>query len=173
MSYLPNALSLSRLLLAALLLVAVQESQWWVAASLFAAAAITDLADGYLARRLGIASPLGGVIDHTCDAIFVTVALAALAAQALLHWLLPVLIPLAFIQYVVDSRIWAGLALRASFLGRWNGVAYFVLAGYAIGVLVVGDEFLLQSVGWLAWVLIGSTVLSMLDRLLAVLRVVR
>ena len=40
---------------------------------------------------------------------------------------LPGLVAAAFVQYTLDSRALAGQRLRASALGRWNGIAYFVL----------------------------------------------
>ena len=49
------------------------------------------------------------------------------AAMLLLSPILPALIPFAFGQYVVDSYVWhRQRQLRASFLGRWNGIFYFV-----------------------------------------------
>ena len=48
---------------------------------------------------------------------------------------------LAFVQYAVDSRVQESRPLRASSLGRWNGIAYFVL----LGVPVLRD-----ALGWLS-----------------------
>jgi phosphatidylglycerophosphate synthase len=163
-----NLLTACRFCLAAPSAVAIVHAAWPLAALLFALAVATDLADGALARRLGQASPLGGLLDHATDACFVAITLAALAAAGLVPWPLPVLVPLAFLQYALDSRALAGRPLRASRLGRWNGIAYFVIAG---GVLL--DR--LTGVDWagadlwraLGWVLVASTLLSMLDRTLA------
>ena len=81
------------------------------------------------------------------------------------------MIAAAFLQYAVDSRALAGLPLRASQLGRWNGIAYFVL----LGIPVVRDGL---GIGWppaglvlaLGWLLVASTAASMGDRLLALFR---
>lgn len=54
-----------------------------------------------------------------------TAGLAALVARGEVPWPLPGLVALAFVQYVIDSRADRGARLRASVLGRWNGIAYF------------------------------------------------
>ncbi|MCZ6463409.1 MAG: CDP-alcohol phosphatidyltransferase family protein [Proteobacteria bacterium] len=138
---------------------------------IFALAVASDFADGRLARRRGEASALGGLLDHATDATFVSLGLGALAYGGLVPALLPFLVAAAFLQYTLDSRALAGQPLRTSFLGRWNGVAYFVL----LGIPVVRD-FL--GLGWpppalvhgLGWLLVASTAASMCDRALALRR---
>ena len=135
---------------------------------LFWSAVATDYVDGPVARRRGEASRLGGVLDHTTDALFVSAGLAAYAAQGVVPAPLPVLVILAFTQYALDSRVLAGRSLRTSFIGRWNGIAYYVL----LGVPVVQGGL---SLGWppaglvrfLGWVLVVSTLVSMTDRAVA------
>lgn len=50
------------------------------AASVFAAAAVTDWADGYLARRLGATSAFGAFLDPVADKLMVCTAFVCLAA---------------------------------------------------------------------------------------------
>jgi hypothetical protein len=105
------------------------------------------------------------------DAAFVSLGLAALALRGEGPALLPALVALAFLQYTLDSRVPLGRPLRASALGRWNGIAYFV----PIGTVVVRDALglawppagLVRALGWL---LAASTLLSMADRALALRR---
>lgn len=166
-----NALTALRLLAAPLCAAAIATGADAAAGLLFALAVVTDYVDGPLARRRGEASAFGGLLDHATDATFVSLCLAALAYRGAAPALLPLLIPLAFVQYMLDSRALAGAPLRASFLGRWNGIAYFV----ALGIPVVRDAL---SIGWppdawvlaFGWVLVASTLASMSDRALALLR---
>lgn len=135
---LANAISGARLVLAPMSVHAILTGRWALAAGVFAAAVASDFADGPLARRRGTASALGGVLDHGADALFVAVTLWALAyAEAqrgvdLVPGILPLFIVLAFAQYLLDSRALRGQPLRGSWLGRANGIAYFVLAGTVI-----------------------------------------
>ncbi len=48
---------------------------------LFAAAAITDSLDGYLARRMGLTSRLGAFLDPVADKLIVAVALVLLVSK--------------------------------------------------------------------------------------------
>jgi phosphatidylglycerophosphate synthase len=163
-----NALTAVRLLSAPALALAVCEGEARAAAALLVLAIGTDIADGWVARRYGEASPLGGLLDHAVDATFVTTGCAALASVGVLPALLPVLCAAAFLQYAVDSGASRTRPLRASWLGRWNGIAYYVI----VAVPVVRDAL---AIGWPAtpwirdagWLLVVSTLVSMVDRLWA------
>jgi len=163
-----NALTGLRLGLAPLLVWAVCTGAGVLALACFVLAVCTDLADGRVARRFGEASALGGFLDHATDALFVASGLGALAWARLVPAPLPALVLAAFAQYALDSRALAGRPLRASALGRWNGIGYFVL----LGIPVVRDGL---ELGWpadalvraLGWALVATTCASMLDRLLA------
>ena len=165
-----NALSLSRLLLALpfgwLMLRTDAGSALW-AAAIFCLAIVTDLLDGPLARRRGTVSKLGGALDHGADFVFVSAGLLALAWRGAIPWLLPSLVALAFAQYVIDS-LWIDRRpeLRMSAIGRYNGIFYFVPVGVDIGVRL-GLAALATPNRWLAWGLVGTTLISMADRLLA------
>jgi cardiolipin synthase len=160
-----NGLTAIRLLLIPVVVVAIVRDRTVVAFVVFWLAVVTDLVDGRVARRRGEASRLGGVLDHTTDALFVASGLAACAWRGVIPAALPPLVLLAFAQYALDSRVLAGQRLRTSLLGRWNGIAYYVI----LGVPVVRDAL---DLGWppawllgaLAWALVVSTGLSMLDR---------
>jgi phosphatidylglycerophosphate synthase len=147
---------------------AITEGATTLALSLFLLAIATDYADGPLARRRGEASDFGGLLDHASDALFVSISLGALALRSEVPYLLTPLVLLAFAQYVLDSRALAGRKLRASFLGRWNGIAYFVLAGTAIIRDGLGLDW--PGASWVlvgGWLLVMTTLASMLDRGLA------
>jgi phosphatidylglycerophosphate synthase len=166
-----NALTGLRMLLAPPFALAVLEGAGLAAFAIFVLAVATDFADGWVARRFGEVSPLGGLVDHAVDATFVTAGSAALAELGVLPAVLPLFIALAFLQYALDSW-WVGAGgLRASSLGRWNGIAYFVVVAIpvtrdALGLSGPGDAL----VRGLGWILVLSTLLSMLDRLRALLQ---
>ena len=161
-----NLLTLLRLLLLMPMLYCIAAQLWVVASLVFVAAVVTDVADGRVARALGEVSIRGGLFDHSVDALFVAVSLGACAWSGLTNPVLAPLILLAFVQYAIDSRAHAGRALRASKLGRYNGIAYYALLGVVLITRALGLEWSLVE-GVAGWLLVATTVLSMLDRALA------
>ena len=161
-----NALTLLRLLSALPFVLAVRADSPLLASLIFAFAALSDFADGRIARRRGEISPFGGFLDHAVDATFVSAGAAAQASVGTLPSALAPLIAIAFMQYVLDSQLTRSRGLRGSPLGHWNGIAYYVI----VAVPVVRDAL---GLGWpaaglvraLGWALAVSTLLSISDRL--------
>jgi phosphatidylglycerophosphate synthase len=171
---LSNGLTSMRLVAAPFFYWLIVHQSWWVACLLFWLAVASDFVDGRLARSRGESSALGGLLDHASDATFVTLGQLALAAAGWVPLLLPILIVGAFLQYVFDSRIVVGRELRASFLGRWNGIFYFVPPGVivtreALGLTIPPNGIVL----FLGWALVVSTMISMGDRLVSLVSSVR
>lgn len=161
-----NGLTSMRLVAAPFFYLFIVNQSWWAACTLFWLAVASDIVDGRLARARGESSAFGGLLDHTSDATFVTLGQVALVKAGCVPILLPILIVAAFLQYGFDSRVLAGRELRASYLGRWNGVLYFVPPGVmvtreALGLALPPDAIVFI----LGWVLVISTLISMVDRL--------
>ena len=77
----PNILTLIRIILIpVLVIVFYMPGQWTyqLSAAIFGIAALTDLLDGYLARRLNQTSPFGAFLDPVADKLMVAVALVLL-----------------------------------------------------------------------------------------------
>lgn len=75
---LPNLLTMARIVMIPIFLAFLEQNtpQSGVAASLvFTAAAVTDLLDGYLARKMGVESVLGKFLDPLADKLIVMAAL--------------------------------------------------------------------------------------------------
>lgn len=163
---LANILSGARFIAAPICAHAICLSHWKAAGLLFIFAVLTDLLDGPIARKRGNVSAQGGLIDHTSDAFFCIATLTALALKGLVPTTLPFLVTCAFLQYVTDSKAISGQFLRTSLVGRYNGIAYFILAG----ILIIRNA---MEWSWptnaltlaISWVLIITTVISIADRL--------
>jgi phosphatidylglycerophosphate synthase len=169
-----NGLTLTRLVAAPFFYWLIVNRFWWAACLVFWLAVVSDIVDGRLARSRGETSTLGGILDHVSDATFVTLGNLALVRTGGVPVLLPPLILAAFLQYAFDSRILAGRELRASSLGRWNGIFYFVPPGVivtreALGLEVPPD----QMISIVGWVLVISSLISMVDRLTNLISLVR
>lgn len=157
-----HILTACRLLLAVPTAWAIVEQHWWVAALCFTVAAVSDFYDGRVARAQGSTSNFGGLFDHATDALFVASTLAACASQGWVNPILALLVVAAFAQYSLDSKALAGARLRANWLGRSNGIAYFVMVGICIGFALLSLPKWLPLL--LSWLLSVSTLVSMLNR---------
>jgi phosphatidylglycerophosphate synthase len=172
----PHALSVARIALAYPFLLAMRgegTGAALLAALLFSLAVTSDVLDGRAARRLGTASAKGRLLDHTADFTFVVLGLVGAAMKGALSPWLPIVVTLAFLQYVTDSwLVQPREGLRMSRLGRWNGILYFFpLAGDILARLVLPQ--LVPAVRLVALALVITTLLSMAERALALYRVRR
>ena len=173
-----NLLTVLRLLLAVPVAWSIMDPQFirpWLLLTLLVIAITSDLLDGIVARKLNTVSAQGQLLDHTTDFLFVVSGLAAAAYAGLLSPLLPILVAVAFTQYVLDSRyLFKQKHLRLSFLGRWNGILYFVpivaIAVSRMEFIAPHEPLLLLLISVFGWCLIVSTLASIVDRAFAAIK---
>ena len=181
---LANLLTALRLLLAVPAALAFARSDFitpLLLLTLVSIAIATDFADGIVARRTDTASPRGQLFDHATDFLFVTSGLAGAAIAGQVPAVLPIVIVVAFSQYVLDSYLLhREKRLHMSFLGRWNGMLYFVpLVLIAVSRLAVSGLELVEGAAGifstliilLSYLLVLSTIASIIDRAIAPRRV--
>ncbi len=173
-----NLLTAIRLLLVIPVTIAIADAEFLSTSlllSLIAIAIASDYFDGKVARALNTASNRGQLFDHGTDFLFVTSGLSALSITGHINPALPILIAVAFSQYILDSYyLFKQKHLRMSFLGRWNGVFYFVplvLTAIFRLSLFSNHQLLLNTIiEIIAYLLIVSTLASIVDRSMAPLR---
>ncbi len=177
---LPNLLTLSRILVIPIVvaLICVQEAYpayaayaAWAAASLFAAACVTDWLDGHVARLWKQQSELGRFLDPIADKLLVGATLFGLAAkQHITGWaIFPALIILCREILVSGLREYlAGLrvGMPSSRLAKWKTGIQMA----AIGFLLVGQEgpdwLRVPDIGvFLLWIAAGFTLATGYDYL--------
>lgn len=122
---LPNAITLSRLALTVVFVAAMEfpsAAGYGLALAAFSIAAATDWLDGYLARRMGLVTPLGKLLDPLADKILVCAAFVAMSKFGLAPvWATALIIGREF--FVTGLRqiaIEAGQVLAADRLGKWK-----------------------------------------------------
>ena len=90
LAQLPNALTIARLVVIpvyAILILTSVRGHSWAAAILFAAAAVTDQVDGFLARRWRVESQFGKIADPLADRLLIDVAVVLLWYAGRLPWI--------------------------------------------------------------------------------------
>lgn len=130
----PSLLTLVRLPLGLLLWVAPGHLAWVL--SLMVAAAVSDLLDGWAARRLGLPPEnLGAWLDPLCDKFFVVNAILAVWFVHAPPWWMAVvasarellLLPLVIAKVLLPSLRNRYVPFRAKLLGKATTVAQFGL----------------------------------------------
>jgi CDP-diacylglycerol---glycerol-3-phosphate 3-phosphatidyltransferase len=108
----------------ALLFVDGDAAQWW-ALGLFVIAALTDTADGYLARRQEQVTRWGKLADPAADKILVLGVLAALVWRGDVAWWVLAIIALREIAVTVQRQVLLreGLVMSASIWGKLKTVS--------------------------------------------------
>lgn len=158
MTWLPNLLTLSRLLLLVpvILLLAVggTTAAWW-ALGLFLAASATDFFDGWLARRLSCASNLGLFLDPLADKVFSNVLLVFLAdrhPEWVPMWVVLVLLGREFaVQGFRSMAPCVGVVIGTGQLNKLKLVFQLVACGTTLGGLAWPLAApVLQPATWLA-----------------------
>lgn len=128
-----NAVTLARValvpLVCALVLAGGDAARWW-AFAVFATAALTDLVDGWLARRLRDESRWGQLADPLADKALVIGTLAALAIRAGSGWWWWALVVVVAREVGVTAQRQAllrrGLVMPASVFGKLKTVSQLV-----------------------------------------------
>lgn len=137
----PNQLTLLRVgLIPVFVLVFYLPFAWSneLACALFTLAALTDMLDGYLARRLDQASPLGAFLDPVADKLMIAVPLVLLVQQNPdIYLALPAAVIIGREITVSALREWmatAGASSRVavSVWGKIKTIAQMVALGFLI-----------------------------------------
>ncbi len=149
---LPNLLTLSRVPLT-FLIVWLMYQTWEGAASLafwmFIAAAVSDWADGYVARKQGIVSNFGKFMDALTDKILVVGLMVAFVSQP--EWRIPVpyvLMTLCREFLVSGMRMVAaskGVVVQADRGGKTKTLTQMIAIGFLLATPMV-------RVDWAGWV---------------------
>lgn len=173
MIWLANALTLARLPLAGLFWLVAPDRA--AAVAVLAAAGLTDLLDGrvarYARRRRGgdHGDGIGGWLDPLCDKLFAVAVLVALAVRldvplgvlALIGARELVLAPLVAIYRVTSLRDRHPVALRADRTGKVATAAQFLALGAVVmdvhGAAIVAAAAALLGLGAVAHYLIAAT----------------
>ncbi|TAK49951.1 MAG: CDP-alcohol phosphatidyltransferase family protein [Xanthobacteraceae bacterium] len=157
----PNIITLGRILLVPVIVWAISSGQMMAAFILFCVAGVSDAVDGFLAKRFGMGTELGRLLDPLADkallvSIYVTLGIAnaiprwlvilvvsrdiMIIGAVLLSWLVGKPVPLRPLMVsklnTVAQVLFAALVLAASGL-RFQAMPFDVLLMAAVAVLTL------------------------------------
>ncbi len=173
---LPNILTLSRIFLVPLLVAvllrkgSVELDTGWVvlpreaiALAIFLAAALTDLADGYLARRRRQVTTFGKLLDPIADKVLVSAALISLVElDRVAAWMVVLIVSREFAVSVLRNvALTEGVVIVASEFGK----AKMVAQATAVSLLILAPQSaVVEQAGYIVlWLALLLTVWSMVD----------
>lgn len=122
---LPNSISLFRLVLTAVFCVAASAEGvvgYSIALAAFVLGAFSDWLDGYLARKLGLVTSLGKLLDPLADKILVCSGFVYLSAKGLCPvWVTALIIGREFlVTGIRQIAVEEGKVIAADHLGKWK-----------------------------------------------------
>jgi cardiolipin synthase len=126
----PNILSLSRIALSFIFAILLFKSYESIAAGIFLLAVLTDLVDGYLARKLKQITMLGKILDPAADRLLMLLTFLVLLFQYNLPFGLAIL---AISYHLIIIFGWIivfqtkGVALSHTFWGKLNSFLQAVM----------------------------------------------
>ncbi|MBE6713796.1 MAG: CDP-alcohol phosphatidyltransferase family protein [Ruminococcaceae bacterium] len=159
--YIPNILSVLRLFMAfafAGVFVFGGDEHYYIAVIIFALAGVTDVVDGFLARRFNWITSAGKILDPLADKLMQVVALICVAASGLVPaWLL---IPIVLKEVImgIGSIVFYRL-FRTIGVSKNYGKAYTVLFYVAIAAMIVFRSWF-EVNKWATYVLCIATAVS-------------
>lgn len=134
---LPNAVTIGRFLLVPIVVWAIASMQMRIAFWLFVAAALSDMLDGFLAKRFDMTSEFGAYLDPLADkamlmSIYVSLALAGLLPLWLVIAVVSrdlMILGAIIVSWLVDQP----LKIHPLMVSKVNTTAQFILAAMVLG----------------------------------------
>lgn len=173
---LPNLLTLTRIFLVPLLVAvllrksAVELDTGWVvltreaiALAIFLSAALTDLLDGYLARRRRQVTTFGKLLDPIADKVLVSAALISLVElDRVAAWMVVLIVSREFAVSVLRNvALSEGIVIVASEFGKAKMVSQVTAVSL---LLLAPHSAFVEQVGYVVlWLALLLTVWSMVD----------
>jgi CDP-diacylglycerol---glycerol-3-phosphate 3-phosphatidyltransferase len=165
---LPNALTLMRIFLVPIVVVVlltVEIKNWaFLGASLFLAAALTDLLDGYVARRRKQVTTLGRLLDPIADKLLISSALISLVQLKMVSaWMVAIIVGREFaVSGLRSIAAHEGFSIEVSTLGKGKMVTQVA----AVVGIILGRKY----GGWvqntatvLLWAVVFFALISMVQ----------
>jgi len=161
---LPNALTIARIIVIpifAVLLLTSDGGKSWAAAIVFAAAAITDQIDGFLARRWRVESTFGKIADPLADRLLIDVAVILLWNAGRLPWA-ALLVPLRDVLLLAGYKpaVDRGYSFEVNLLGK--AATWLLYASLAFTMVTAEGTVWPRVLFWIGFALAIAALLAYL-----------
>lgn len=161
----PSVVTLAGLAVTGFASLLIWRGEWLAGAVVLAAGSVLDAMDGGVARKRGMVSRAGAVLDSSCDRVgelmIFTALIAGTAGRSLprLAWLGPAALGGSFMTSYTRARAeGAGMACSSGLMTRTERIVLLVASLVAAEVLASGKpiEWMLMAVAAGAWLTVAS-----------------
>jgi len=141
----PNWMTILRIMVAPVIAVLIWlddvKTGYMPALTLFVLASISDFIDGWMARRLGVVSKLGAMLDPIADKVLIGTCLVSLAHVTEDGWwfILPAIIIMTrefLISGLREFMAGRNVNMPVSVLAKWKTTLQLVAIGFLVGAPV-------------------------------------
>lgn len=151
----PNILTLCRFVLIPVYIAVFAAEYPYIAFGIVVLAGVTDMLDGYLARRNNQITEVGKMLDPLADKSFMIVVIVTLLWKGMISWQAAVIIFFREIGMIVGSAIFhfsGKKTVQANAMGKLTTVLFYVAI-----MLIFFD---LPFAGTILWIAIGLSFLA-------------
>ena len=146
-----------------------------VALIIFAAASLTDMLDGYLARKLNQITDFGKLFDPLADKLMVVTALVCQACVGVFPWLAVIIVAAKELVMLLGGvfMLGKGVVVYSNFAGKAAMVSFILalLLSFVHFRLKAALGFELDL--WLLWITVGLALLALCIYTVQAVRTVR
>lgn len=164
---LPNKLTMARICLIPFFMLFIELDQvpyhFLIAFAIFAAASLTDMIDGKIARKYNMITDFGKFMDPLADKVLVTAALIYFVRLNLAPaWLVILILAREFL--VTSLRLIAagkGIVIAADKWGKYKTATTMVWICYALLLVQFLEQIVSMNWNWLIWIHYALMALSL------------
>ncbi|WP_425062560.1 CDP-alcohol phosphatidyltransferase family protein [Pyruvatibacter mobilis] len=161
MSFVPNLITLGRLILVPVIIYLIGHQEFEAAFWVFVAAGVSDGVDGFIARRFNVKTTLGAWLDPVADKALLVSIFVSLGMQDLIpNWLVILVVSrdvLIVGAVLISWLIGFSITMRPLMVSKINTTVQIAYAAGVLAVLGFGLEASLASALVLGTYLTGMT----------------
>jgi len=161
---LPNQLTVGRLALSVVLFFCMGYGAYAASFVIFVVAASTDWLDGYYARRYGLVTTLGRILDPFADKLIICgtfIFLAAIPGSGVTAWVAVLIMArellVTALRGLLEQR---GINFSAEMSGKIKMVVQCIAAGMSLFLLAFEPSWLIAPLAIAVWAAVAMTVYS-------------
>ena len=165
LKHVPNALTIIRFLLIPVIVISIFNGDYIIAFIFFTVSGMTDIADGFIARKFNLISNFGKLMDPLADKLTQIATIASLTLKDIIPiWILAIVLLKELIMIAGASFLYGKDVVVYS---KWYGKLATVLFYVAIVFSLLINQFELPSIWsnldlWLFYLALFATVFSLL-----------